>query len=216
MSLTSCISQPTDTIAIDVLLTLPEDIKLQALEMNEAILSEHPDNFRLDEDHIPHITLLQCYISQSDLPQVTTAIRHLDLALGNDTLSIENLQYKTDQKESFASLGVKKSQALLRLHKAVIETVKPFIVNYGDQNAYIQNRDASPIDQFTIDYVPKFISDHSFENYNPHISLGVANTQLLDSLEAHHLKQIRFISPSIGIYQLGGFGTARKLLWESE
>lgn len=214
--MTSCVSKTDELIAIDVLLTLPPKVKTQAIEMNQKILSKHPDNFTLDNDHIPHITLLQCYILESDLPKIKNSLQDLYQTIAEDTFQLENLQYKTDQEQSFASLGIRKNESLMTLHHEVVERIKPFAKTDGGQEAYIQNPDNSPIDQFTIDYVPKFINEHSFENYNPHISLGVANTALLDSLSSHYLKPSQFQSPTMSIYQLGAFGTAQKILWESK
>ena len=199
-----------------MLLTLPEDVYKQTIQLNQAILKIHPDNFTLDADHIPHITLLQCYIIESDLPKVEQLLNGLYKTIAKDSLWADEIQYNTDKIESFASIGIEKSKPLISLHKKTISLLEPYILPNGTQEAYVQNADGTPIDQFTIDYVPKFVSHYSYGNYNPHISLGVAKTSLLDSLAKHNFHAIKFHASAIAIYQLGNFGTARKLLWESE
>lgn len=212
----ACAPKQEQTVAIDVLLTAPKEIDQQAIELNHLILKDHPKNFKLDKDHIPHITLLQGYVLESDLSKVKNALEGLYKTIGKDSLWAENLHYAKEKEESFASIGIKKSKSLLALHKRVIKLLKPYVVPNGSQEAYVQNADGAPIDQFTIEYVPVFVSEHSFENYNPHISLGVAKTALLDSLQQNNFQPTKFQATSISVYQLGNFGTAQKLLWQSE
>ena len=216
MVVNACTPKKEKIIAIDVLLTLPEKVYGQAVQLNKAIVKENPSNFTFDDTHIPHITLLQCYISEEDLPNVKKELKGLYKTVENETLWIEELQYSKEKEESFSSIGIKKSDGLVSLHKKTIELLKPYMTADGSQQSYIQNESGKPIDQFTIDYVPKFVSDYSYENYNPHISLGVAKTTLLDSLNRNIFQPMKFQAASISVFQLGDFGTARKLLWKSE
>lgn len=212
----SCAEKHQEVIAINVLLTLPEDVSQKAIQLNRAILKNHPDNITLDSNHIPHITLLQCYVKETDVPNIEKLLHGLYSTINKDTLWVDELQYSEDKTESFASMGIEKSTPLIALHKKVIGLLEPYILPNGSQESYVPNEDGTPIDNFTIAYVPKFVSAHSFENYNPHISLGVAKTSLLDSLALHDFRAIEFHAASISIYQLGAFGTAQKLLWKSE
>lgn len=211
----ACAPNQKDVLAIDVLLTLPEDLYQQAISLNRSILEDNADNFTLDDNHIPHITLLQCYILESDMPRIEKLLDGLYKTIENDTLWADHLQYSKDKAESFSSIGIKKSEPLMALHEKVIALLEPYILPSGSQTAYIQNADGAPIDDFTIAYVPKFVSHYSFENFNPHISLGVAQTSVLDSLAEHSFHRTKFHATSISVYQLGNFGTAQKLLWKS-
>lgn len=213
--LNSCVAKTQKVIAIDVLLTLPEAVYDQAIQLNQAILKNQPDNFTLDQNHIPHITLLQCYILESDLPKIEQVLNGLYQSIKKESLWANELQYNRDKTESFASIGIIKSKPLMELHAKTIEVLKPYLTN-GTEKAYVRNADGSPIDQFTIDYVPKFVSHYSYENYNPHISLGVAKTSLLNDLEKNQFQEVKFQAKAVAIYQLGNYGTARKLLWKSE
>lgn len=214
--LSSCAAKRDKTIAIDVLLLLPQNISEQAILLNTAILKNNPDNFTLDKNHIPHITLLQCYVNQSDLPKIKLVLNGLYKMIEQENLWAIELQYKKDQPQSFASIGLEKSSALMEIHKKTIALLQPYFTAGGSQNAFVPTQDGSPIDQFTIDYIPKFVSHYSYENYNPHISLGVSETSVLDYLAKTEFREIHFKSPAVAVYQLGKFGTARKLLWKSK
>lgn len=215
MMLNSCAPNNPKIIAIDVLLTVPDDVYQHAIALNQSLLNDNPDNFQLDDRHIPHITLLQAYVLESDLMTIQKELAPLYKTIQNDTLWANHLQYNKDKPRSFSSIGIEKNELLLALHKNVIARLQPYILADGNQEAYVQNPDGSPIDDFTIAYVPKFISHYSYENFNPHISLGVAQTSVLDSLDAHGFRAIKFRATSISVYQLGNFGTAQKQLWKS-
>ncbi|WP_190246192.1 2'-5' RNA ligase family protein [Gelidibacter gilvus] len=214
--ISSCLQKPEETLAIGVLLTVPEAIYQQSIKLNRAILENHPDNITLNEQHIPHITLLHCYVQESDLSEIEQVLNGFYKTIEHDSLWADELQYSKAKTESFASIGIKRSRSLMALHENVIALLEPYILAEGSQQAYVQNVGGTPIDDFTLAYVPKFVSAHSYDNYNPHISLGVANTAILDSLAQHHFRATKFKAKAIGIYQLGAFGTAQKRIWESE
>ncbi len=113
-------------------------------------------------------------------------------------------------------IAIEKNEELLKLHEKTIELVKPFIVYNGNSESFVQNPDNSPIGESTLTYVPEFVEKHSYENFDPHITLGVAQRVLLDSLAENVFKPISFKATSISIYHLGDHGTAQKLLWKSE
>lgn len=214
--ISSCAQKQEKTIAIGVLLTLPKAVYDHSIELNRAILAHNPDNITLNESHIPHITLLQCYVKESELPKIEQALNGLYKSIANDSLWADELQYKNEKTESFASIGIERSQPLMTLHEKTITFLKPYILTEGSQGSYVPNADGTPIDDFTMAYVPKFVSAHSYENYNPHISLGVAKVSLLDGLAQGNFKAMKFKATALGIYQLGAFGTAQKRIWESD
>lgn len=214
--ISSCNQKTEETLAIGVLLTVPEAISQQSIELNRAILENHPDNITLDEQHIPHITLLHGYVQKSNLSKIEQVLNEFYKSIELDSLWANELQYSKDKTESFASIGIKRSPPLMTLHENVIALLEPYILAEGSQKAYVQNVNGTPIDDFTLAYVPKFVSAHSYDNYNPHISLGVADNALLDRLAQHHFRATKFKAKAIGIYQLGAFGTAQKRIWESE
>lgn len=212
----SCTPKEEKIIAVDVLLTPSEEMSAQAIRLNSLMKEENPQTIRLDENHIPHITLLQCFIKESDLPKIKRLLHGLYDEVKKDSLKAESLFYYKEKEDSFAMIAVQKNQQLLKLHEKIIELIKPFIVNNANEEAFVPNPDGSSISESTVTYVPEFVEKHSYENFDPHISLGVAPRFLLDSLAAHVFKPISFKASSISVYQLGDHGTAQKQLWKSE
>lgn len=212
----SCVSKNDKIIAIDVLLTPSEAMQAQSLQLNTLINRNNPETIKLDENHIPHITLLQCFIKEKDLPKVNKAVEGLFETIKNDTIYTESLYYSSDTEESFAMIRHSRTESIVNLHKKTIDLVKPYIVKGGSQESFVQNPDGSEISEFTVDYVPDFVEKYSYENFDPHISLGVAQRVLLDSLYETVFKPIPFLPASLAVYQLGDHGTAQKLLWTSE
>ena len=215
LAICSCMPKNKNSIAIDVLLTPSEEMRTQALQLNAEINKNNPDAIKLDENHIPHITLLQCFIAEDDLPKVKNALKGIYNSIENEALRAESFSYKKDEEESFALIIIEKSPAILKLHKEVIARVKPYMLNNATEAAFMPNPDGSHISESTQEYVPHFLDKHSFENYEPHISLGVAQKNVLDSLRQNVFKPIQFKATSVSIYQLGDHGTAQKLLWQS-
>jgi hypothetical protein len=214
--LVSCSSKKEKLVAIDVLLIPSEEIYAQSLRLNEVIHQNNPQTLKLDQNHVPHITLLQCFVKENDLPTIEKNLKGLFQTITADSLKTTKLSYDSSKAESFAMISIEKSQPLLNLHAKAIAVLKPFITKDGSEAAFVQNPDGSAIDPFTVAYVPAFVGEHSFQNFDPHISLGVAPTDVLDSLAVHIFKPKQFLPASLCVYQLGDHGTAQKLLWQAE
>ncbi len=210
----SCSPKMEKIIAIDVLLTPSEELHSQSIQLNTLMHQKNPETIKLDAGHVPHITLLQCFIKEEDLPEVNNALEGLFGTIKNETVTATNLSYDNTEEDSFAMISIEKSEALLELHKKTIEILKPYIVANGSEKSFIQNPDGSPIGKFTLNYVPAFVEKYSYENFDPHISLGVAPKIFLDSLAENVFKPIQFKASSLSVYQLGDHGTAQKLLWK--
>lgn len=212
----SCTPKNEKIIAVDVLLTPSEEMHAQAIQLNTLMKQNNPETITLDKNHIPHITLLQCFINEDDLPKVRRSLHGLYDDIKNETLHAQSLFYFKEKEKSFAMITVEVSPQILELHEKTIELIKPFIVYNGNEDSFVQNPDGSPIGESTLTYVPEFIEKHSYENFDAHISLGVAERVLLDSLAENVFKPINFKATSISLYQLGDHGTAQKSLWKSK
>lgn len=212
----SCAPKKEKTIAIDVLLVASEELNNQALHLSSLIKKNNPSSMQLDENHIPHITLLQCFVKESDLPEIEKSLEGLFDIIKRDQLFASSIVYDKDSEDSFAMIQIDNSESLTKIHEETIRQVSSFIRKDGSESAFVPNPDGSPINEFTIAYVPRFVENYSYKNFDPHISLGVAKKVFLDSLSENVYKSIRFQPASLAIYQLGDSGTAQRLLWRTE
>lgn len=212
----ACVPKQKKVMAIDVLLTPSEEIHQLALQLNAQISRDNPKSIKLDEKHIPHITLLQCFVNESDLQEIEIALNGLFETVENDYFIADGLVYSKEHEESFVKIAIEKSHKLSKLHQETIERIKPFMISDGYLESFVQNPDGTPISDFTFTYLLEFLEKHSYENFDPHISLGVARTALLDTLSESISAPIKFQATSVSLYQLGDHGTAQKKLWKSE
>lgn len=215
--LASCSEKQTDDlVAIGVVLAPGAKMSAQASHLNQLILQDNPASFQLDAGHIPHITLFQCFVKESDLSEIGSRLEGVFDLIKEKNLVAESLLYQKEADTSFAMIKIKKTEDLLRIHEDVVKRMERFIVSEGTEKAFVANPDGSPIDSFTLAYVPEYYRQKSLRNYDPHLSLGIAGTELLEKLALHVFSPMDFGVTYLGVYQLGDYGTAQKLIWRSE
>ena len=90
----------------------------------------------------------------------------------------------------------------------------PFMVETGPIGAFTAPHDDPAIDAALIEYVSTFVPKMSGENFNPHVSTGVAPREYLDKMLAEPFEPFTFSPAGAAVYQLGPFGTAAKKLKE--
>ena len=93
----------------------------------------------------------------------------------------------------------------------LIEAVAPFSVGGGTAAAFV----GAEINPETIGWVETFIPKSSGKNYVPHVTAGVANEDFVKSMKAEPFEAFTFRADGAAVYQLGNFGTAAKMLWQS-
>ncbi len=104
----------------------------------------------------------------------------------------------------------------MKLQADIIAAVKPFTVETGPIGAFTAPHDDPASDAALIQYVSTFVPKMSGENYNPHVSTGVAPREYLDKMLAEPFEPFSFSPAGAAVYQLGPFGTAAKKLKEWE
>ena len=111
-----------------------------------------------------------------------------------------------------AGICAKPTPEILKLQADIIAAVKPFMVETGPIGAFTAPHDNPAIDAAIIQYVSTFVPKMSGENFNPHVSTGVAPTAYLDQMLAEPFAPFTFSPAGAAVYQLGPFGTAAKKL----
>jgi hypothetical protein len=64
----------SDLIAIDMLIQPGQKMMDEAGRWHARLREHRPEGFELDEEHAPHVTLVQRFIAKSDLPKVSAVI----------------------------------------------------------------------------------------------------------------------------------------------
>src|SRR5690554_1961669 len=89
---TACESKIENIIAIDVLLTPSEELNKHSILLNSLIKENNPSTLQLDENHIPHITLLQCFVKESDLPEIIKSLEGLFEAVKDESFNASKIE----------------------------------------------------------------------------------------------------------------------------
>jgi len=207
--------QPSVT-AIDVLLE-PDATMLRHAEANNArLLKVFPKGFALDAAHRPHITLIQRFVRTADLDRVYAAARKVFADANVNGMKLEAFKYYYAPAGAVGVAGIcaKPTPELLRLQADIIAAIAPFTVETGPIGAFTAPHDNPAMDALMINYVATFVPKMSGENYNPHVSTGVAPKEYLDQMLAEPFTPFTFSPAGAAVYQLGPFGTAAKKLKE--
>lgn len=204
----------SELIAIDVLVKPGPRMVAEAREWNEKMREQSPTGFALDERHVPHITLIQRFIARSDLPKVLTAVDKVksDFDLGSLKLTATGLYHIRWGTIGLAGIVIEPSAQLLALQGAIIDAVNDYARTGGEESAFVPDTSGTPFDPVLFEYVETFVPSQIGDNFNPHVTIGLAPLDWLEELEKNRFENFTFDAAGIATYQLGNFGTASKRL----
>ena len=175
---------------------------------------QSPEGFRLDAEHIPHITLIQRFIAEDDLISVLAAVDRVKST--SDTaemrLTANGLYHIPSGKIGLAGIVIAPSDALRALQDAVIGAVNPFARTGGDASAFVPDPTGTPFPPFLFQYIETFVPNQTGKNYNPHVTIGIAPIGWLENIEQQPFSSFTFGAKGIAVYHLGNFGTAARRL----
>ncbi len=206
----------SEITAIDILLQPDATMLKHAADNNARLIKVFPKGFPLDAAHTPHITMLQCFVRTADLDKVYAAQEKVLAAANVNAMKLEanRFYYAPAGALGVAGICAKPTPDILRLQADIIAAAKPFMVNAGPIGAFTAPHGDAAMDAALIDYVSTFVPKMSGENFNPHVSTGVAPKEYLDNLLSEPFKNFIFSPAGAAVYQLGPFGTAAKKLKE--
>ena len=210
-------SQPAVT-AIDILLEPDANMLKHAAADNQRLLVAYPKGFTLDAAHRPHITLIQRFVRTADLDQVYAAVEKVFALANVNAMKLEAYKYYYAPvgADGVAGICAKPTPELLTLQGDLITAVAPFTVETGPVSAFTAPMDDAASNAAFIQYVSTFVPKMAGEQFNPHVSIGVAPKGYLDKMLAEPFAPFTFSPAGAAVYQLGPYGTAAKKLkdWE--
>ena len=186
--------QANEVTAIDILLE-PDALLIQRAEANNArLLKMFPKGYTLDATHRPHITLVQLFVRTADLERVYSAASQVIANANVTAMKLEAFKYYYIPARDIgvAGLVAKPTPDLIKLQTDLIATLQPYIVANGNSTAFVTTPDDPVIDPLLIDYVSSFVAHGAGENFNPHVTTGVALRTDLDNILAEPFDAFSF------------------------
>lgn len=207
-------TQKPEITAIDILLEPDATMLKYASANNAQLLKVDPKGFALDATHSPHITMLQCFVRTADLENVYTAIQGVLEKTDVKTIQLNAYKYYyiSTGKSGLAGIVAKPTPQLLALQSNIIAAAQSYMLKTAPITAFTAGHDNPEIDKQLIEYVSTFVQKGAGNNFNPHVTTGVAPRTYLDKMVAEPFNSFTFSPVGVAVYQLGPFGTAAKKL----
>ncbi len=203
-------------VAIDIAIEPGKAMVERSLADNAKLLENFPRGYALDDTHHAHISILQCFVPETGLEKVYTAIAGA-VATENPsawTLTAYKYYYIPAGPIGLAGIVVEVTDDLLRFQQRLIDAVTPLSVATATADAFFKLPSEPALHEVPtmIEYVGRFVPDHSGRNFMPHVTVGVGLKSYLDEMIAAPFEAFTFPAAGASVYQLGDFGTARKKL----
>ena len=188
-------------LALDVAILPPPSVSKRAIELSAALPAVDSQGLRLDDDHLPHITLTQQFVSAQDIDAVLAKV---EATITNyDTLRLNVTGPGRGRSSVWMSIAQRLD--LVELHRDLMDALSDFERQDGTNAAFVDG-DARPGD---VAWVAGFRRSSSYAAFRPHITLGHSST--LPTVDP-----LAFEASTIAACQLGRFCTCRRVLrrWE--
>lgn len=207
----------SSVVAINILALPDASMRDRARQLNERLGQNHPQPFKFDESHVPHISLLHRFVATKDLPQIYSAVERTlsKHPLIGKELTATGLEHSAWGDSEIVSITVNKSSELTALQAELIEALRSFATPPGNRDAFVTAPGPAEIDAQTVEYVKAFKQKRTGENFKPHITVGLSDAATATQLQSQPSSAMPFKIAAVAVYQLGNIGTARKELWRA-
>jgi len=184
-------------IAVDVAILPPRRVSELAIELSASLPKAEAQGLLLGPDYLPHLTLLQLFVSPDDLNayldrvgEVVAAYPAMRLrvtggAVGGHTVWME----------------IERTPALVQFHSRLLDASLPFERPGGDATAFLDG-DARDRD---VGWVAGYRATSSGASFRPHITLGHATHPPV-------IEPIEFEATTVAACHLGRFCSCRRVL----
>ena len=188
-------------LALDVAILPPREMSDRALQLSVKLPDEEFKGLRLDDDHLPHITLTQQFVPAEMMADVLAKVA--ETLGGALPMHVQVIGGVTGG--STVWMAVERTPALVGLHQRLMEALRPFERPDGDATAFA-GADARAAD---VAWVRDYRLQSSGGAFRPHITLGHAS-------RPPHIEPFAFEATTVAACHLGRFCTCRRVLgrWE--
>lgn len=184
-------------VAVDVAILPPPDVMATAIEYNAA-LSAHsePGSLRLDDEHLPHITLTQHFIRADELDR---AFLHVNAVLA-DQPPVRVAITGGGRSNRTLWMSVERTLELVELHERLMKALGKVERPRGGPHAFFEEGRVRDVM-----WVARFRLKASGSRFAPHITIG-------HGAEVPVIEPMSFDATTIAACHLGRFCTCCKVL----
>lgn len=182
--------------ALDVALLPPPEVRDRAIELNRALPPAESHGLILNADHIPHVTLAQCFVRVGELEPALGKLDELLRQWRPFPVSISG----AGRGGNTVWMAVERSAALLELHEQVMTALRGF-ERQGGTPAAFAGGDGRVGDAM---WVGSYRVKSSLGAFTPHITLG-------HSSQLPPVAPLTFTADTIAACHLGRFCTCREV-----
>jgi 2'-5' RNA ligase len=184
-------------IAIDIAILPPPDVSQRAEALSAALPLEESQGLQLGPEYLPHITLMQQFISRDTLDE---AIARVDVVL-RDQNPLSLRVGGGARGSNSVWMAIERTAEIVQLHERVLHATTAFETADGDAAAFY-GADARERD---VRWVREFRRESSFARFTPHITLGHA-------AEPPFIEPFDFVGTRIAMCHLGRFCSCRWMI----
>ena len=185
-------------LALDIAILPPADVGQRAVALSAGLPESASQGLRLDDDHLPHITLSQQFVAVSDLEPVLEAVAR---ALAGQPPLLVPVTGGGGGGGKAVWMAIDRTLPVLSLHERVMDALQPFERIEGDRSAFIES-EARPGD---VRWVANYRVSSSGGAFNPHITLGHAR-------RPPRVEPFTFEASTVAACHLGRFCSCRRVL----
>jgi len=187
----------SELLALDVALLPPPDVASRAIALSAALPESESQGLRLDEGHLPHITLTQMFTRAEELDAVLDRVDDVVREFGPMPLRVVGGGGGTHA----VWMEIDRSAALVQLHERLMEALRGLERPDGGTGAFF-DADARLRDVL---WVAGYRMKSSLHHFTPHITLGHA-------AEPPRIEPFSFEADTVAACHLGRFCTCRHVL----
>ena len=191
-------------LALDVALLLPRAAALAVGRLN-ARLQAPPAGFAFDATHLPHVTLVQQFVREADLPVVLPRLGRI----ASETPPIALRGAGLQRGRTTTSISIEGGAALRALHECLLACLEPHAAPPAEEPAFVADAfvaNGEPPRSGDIEWVTRFRTLAAGDRFEPHVTLGVG------ALDRGALPPIAFTATELAACRLGRFCTCRRVL----
>ncbi len=178
-----------DKLAVNIALVPEKSMYNKALELNNTLVSQGSE-LVLGESSVPHITLVQGVVSESDIEKVCSALEKIASDTNKLDLTVDELFVGPMSKSIW--LKIKITENVYDLHKMVWQELKPYLT-FGAEKGMFANKLTETL--FEIGWIKDFPFKSVLEHYKPHITLGFGKIDVD--------LPMNFVADKLAVYQMG-------------